>query len=388
MNLKTIRVGTFSYRLATRAAFFVAGFLMASWAPLIPYAKTRLQLDEASLGLLLLCVGVGSLICMPLAGGLAQRIGLRRLMVGSSIAFCTTLPGLAFCSDTVAMGALLLLFGASLGVLDICINFQAAAVEQDAGVPLMSGFHGFFSIGTFAGVSSGTALLTAGIAPLTVTLISACSCGLLMLMITPRLLSKMSESSSNFFARPRGIVSLLAALTFICLLQEGAMLDWGALLLGELQNVPPAAGGIGYSVFTFAMSIGRLGGDWASARLGDKKLLQYGAVLAIAGFLFILLLDLKSALIGFMLTGLGLANFVPILFRAALNQSDVPSAQALSAVATVGYLGVLLGPALIGFASHVSSLKAAFFGLAATLIIILFTATIATRSGAQANQNA
>lgn len=273
-------------------------------------------------------------------------------------------------------------------MLDICINFQAAAVEKEAGVPLMSGFHGFFSIGTFAGVSSGTALLTAGTPPLTVTLISACSCAFLILLVTARLIPKLSESGSDFFSRPRGIVSLLAILTFICLLQEGAMLDWGALLLGELQDVPPATGGIGYSVFTFAMSVGRLSGDWVSAKLGDRRLLQYGSIIAITGFLFILLFDLNTALLGFMLTGLGLANFVPILFRAALNQSDVPSAQALSAVATVGYLGVLLGPALIGFASHASSLKAAFFGLAGTLIIVLLTASVATRTGSQANQNA
>ena len=166
------------------------------------------------------------------------------------------------------------------------------------------------------------------------------------------------------------------------------MLDWGALLLGELQDVPPATGGIGYSVCTFAMSVGRRSGDWVSAKLGDRRLLQYGSIIAITGFLFILLFDLNTALLGFMLTGLGLANFVPILFRAALNQSDVPSAQALSAVATVGYLGVLLGPALIGFASHASSLKAAFFGLAGTLMIVLLTASVATRTGSQANQNA
>lgn len=198
----------------------------------------------------------------------------------------------------------------------------------------------------------------------------------------------MSDSGSDFFARPRGIVSLLALLTFICLLQEGAMLDWGALLLGELQNVPPAAGGIGYSVFTLAMSIGRLSGDWASARFGDRRLLQYGVLLAIAGFAMVLVLSLNFALVGFMMIGLGLANLIPILFRAALNQDDVPSAQALSAVATLGYLGILLGPALIGFASHASSLKTAFIGLAALPGVVLLSATVATRSNQSLNQDA
>ncbi|MNI44526.1 Inner membrane protein YbjJ [compost metagenome] len=196
----------------------------------------------------------------------------------------------------------------------------------------------------------------------------------------------MSESSSNFFARPRGIVSLLAALTFICLLIEGAMLDWGAILLGTLQNVPSASGAIGYSLFTLTMSVGRLTGDWASAKLGDKNLLQFGAVIGVAGFAMILTQDLCGALLGYMLIGAGVANIVPILFRAAINQSDVPSAQALSAVATVGYLGVLMGPAAIGFISHATSIKFAFACLAALLGIVLLAASFITRTNITANQ--
>jgi MFS family permease len=380
------KVGTLSYRLSTRIAFFVAGFLMASWAPLVAYAKSRLELNEAALGLLLLCVGIGSLICMPLAGYLAQRVGLRKVIVSSSLVFCATLPGLAIAPDLMLMAAMLLLFGASLGLLDISINFQAAAVERAAGMPLMSGFHGFFSIGTFVGASIGTALLSTGVSPLLVTLISAVSGACLILITYPRLIPSMAESSSNFFARPRGIVSLLAALTFICLLVEGAMLDWGAILLGTLQHVPSASGAIGYSLFTLTMSIGRLTGDWASAKFGDKNLLQFGAAIGIAGFALILTQDLSGALLGYMLIGIGVANIVPILFRAALNQHDVPSAQGLSAVATVGYLGVLMGPAAIGFISHATSIKVAFTGLAVLLGIVLLAATFVTRASITANQ--
>ncbi|MDQ0122126.1 MFS family permease [Pseudomonas lini] len=380
------KVGTLPYRLSTRIAFFVAGFLMASWAPLVAYAKSRLELNEATLGLLLLCVGIGSLICMPLAGPLAQRVGLRKLIISSSLVFCATLPGLAIASDLMVMAALLLLFGASLGLLDISINFQAAAVERAAGMPLMSGFHGFFSIGTFVGASSGTALLSTGASPLFVTLIAAALGSLLILVTHPRLIPSMPDSSSNFFARPRGTVSLLAALTFICLLVEGAMLDWGAILLGTLQHVPSASGAIGYSLFTLTMSIGRLSGDWASAKFGDKNLLQSGAAIGVAGFALILTQDLNGALLGYMLIGIGVANIVPILFRAALNQHDVPSAQALSAVATVGYLGVLMGPAAIGFVSHATSIKVAFTGLAALLGIVLLAATFVARGSIPANQ--
>jgi MFS family permease len=380
------RIGTLPYRLSTRIAFFVAGFLMASWAPLVAYAKNRLELNEATLGLLLLCVGIGSLVCMPLAGHVAQRFGLRKVIVSSSLVFCATLPGLAIAPNFTLMAGLLFLFGGALGLLDICINFQAAAVERAAGIPLMSGFHGFFSIGTFVGASSGTALLSTGVSPLLVTLIAAALGACLILAVYPRLVQSMAESSSNFFARPRGIVSLLAALTFICLLIEGAMLDWGAILLGTLQHVPSASGAIGYSLFTLTMSIGRLTGDWASAKLGDKNLLQLGAVTGVAGFAMILTQDLGGALLGYMLIGAGVANIVPILFRAAINQEDVPSAQALSAVATVGYLGVLMGPAAIGFISHATSIKFAFACLAALLGVVVLAASFITRTNITANQ--
>ncbi|MNO69477.1 Inner membrane protein YbjJ [compost metagenome] len=380
------KIGTLPYRLSTRIAFFVAGFLMASWAPLVAYAKNRLELNEATLGLLLLCVGIGSLVCMPLAGHFAQRVGLRKVIVSSSLIFCATLPGLAIAPNFTLMAGLLLLFGGALGLLDICINFQAAAVERAAGIPLMSGFHGFFSIGTFVGASSGTALLSMGVSPLLVTLIAAALGACLILTVYPRLVPSMPESSSNFFARPRGIVGVLAALTFICLLIEGAMLDWGAILLGTLQHVPSASGAIGYSLFTLTMSIGRLTGDWASSKLGDKNLLQLGAVTGVAGFAMILTQDLGGALLGYMLIGAGVANIVPILFRAAINQEDVPSAQALSAVATVGYLGVLMGPAAIGFISHATSIKFAFACLAALLGVVLLAASFITRTNIAAKQ--
>lgn len=373
-------VGELPYRVATRITFFVAGFLMASWAPLVAFAKARLELGDAGLGSLLLCVGIGSIISMPAAASLAHRIGLRKLIITSSLIFCLTLPGLAVSSQPAVMAFLLLVFGASLGILDISINFQAAVVERAAKMPLMSGFHGFFSVGTFAGASLGTSLLSAGITPLMVSLISALVGALLIGLARPRLITQFEDRPSDFFSWPRRIVIVLAALTFICLLLEGSMLDWSAVLLNTIQQVPLAAAGIGYSAFSLAMAAGRLSGDWACARYGDRRILQAGAAIGMIGFTLILTGQLKIALLGFALVGLGIANIVPVLFRAALNQRDVPGAQALSAVATVGYLGVLLGPGLIGLASNLTSLKSTFAGAALLLVAVLISSGIATRS--------
>src|SRR5688572_13756698 len=138
-------------QISTRIAFFIAGFGVAAWAPLVPFAKARASLDEGTLGVLLLCLGVGSIIAMPASGPLVARYGCRRLIAASSILMCLTLPPLAVISNQVLLGVALLLFGAGLGTLDCVVNIQAVIVERASGRPMMSGFHGLFSVGGIAG---------------------------------------------------------------------------------------------------------------------------------------------------------------------------------------------------------------------------------------------
>src|SRR5690606_28916827 len=151
---------------ATRAAFFMPGFAIAAWAPLVPFAKARAGLDEAMLGIVLLCLGAGSLVAMPLAGALAARQGCRRVMVAAMLAASLALPALAVAPGAVGLGVALFVFGAAIGAMDCTMNLQAVAVERESGRALMSGFHAFYSIGGFAGAAAMTALLSAGAAPL------------------------------------------------------------------------------------------------------------------------------------------------------------------------------------------------------------------------------
>src|ERR1700730_7881438 len=157
-------------QLSTRIVFFIAGFGMAAWAPLVPFAKIRANIDDGLLGLLLLCLGVGSIVAMPLAGALAARLGCRLVIAFSTGLLCLTLPLLASVSALPQLVASLLIFGAGVGCLDVSMNIQAVIVERASGQTMMSGFHGLFSLGGIAGAAGITLLLRAGTAPLAAVL--------------------------------------------------------------------------------------------------------------------------------------------------------------------------------------------------------------------------
>lgn len=138
LGVSSNRFGT---RLATRLAFLVAGFSIASWAPLVPFTKSRLGVDDITLGLLLLCIGLGSVLAMLLAGMLTARYGSKPVIVAGGVGLVLTLPFLTVVNTPAELGIALFLFGASLGSLEVAMNVHAVEVERDAGRPLMSGFH-------------------------------------------------------------------------------------------------------------------------------------------------------------------------------------------------------------------------------------------------------
>jgi len=368
-------------RLATRLAFFVAGFGLACWAPLVPFAKQRLGVDDATLGLLLLSLGVGSVASMLAAGILSARYGSRPVVVVSGIGLALFLPLLTIASTPVTLALALFAFGAALGSLDVAANIQAIEVERLSERPLMSGFHAQFSIGGFAGSGIMTLLLAIQVEALLGTL--ACSALALaaMLVATPRLVASKPAQHGPLLVLPHGAVLLLAALAAIMFLVEGAMLDWSALLLTGSDRVPAAQAGIGYMLFSIAMTAGRLLGDAVVARAGDRLTLLWGGAIAVAGFAVLLVLPyVPAAMVGFALIGLGASNLVPVLFRRAGAQTAMPMSLAVAAVTTAGYSGVLLGPAAIGFVAEATSLPSAFWMLAALLSIVPLCAPFVVRS--------
>ncbi len=352
-------------RLATRLSFLVAGFGIASWAPLVPFAKTRLAIDDGAMGMLLLCLGLGSVLTMSATGALSARFGSRPIIVLGGLGVALFLPLLAIAGSPITLGAALFFFGAALGSLDVAMNIHAVDVERASERPLMSGFHALFSIGGFAGVTSMTVMLSAGLSPVAGVLANAALMLAAMALAAPRLVRAKGDQEGSMFAVPRGVVLLLSLLAAATFLAEGAMLDWSALLITKAGLVALEQGGLGYILFSIAMTAGRLVGDKVVARLGDRAVLRWGGLLAVAGFVVLLTSPVAGlALGGFILIGLGASNIVPVLFRLAGAQTAMPSAQAISALSTIGYAGILLGPAGIGGIAKTTGLHGAFWLLA------------------------
>jgi len=364
-------------RLATRLSFLVAGFGIACWAPLVPFARERLGVTDATLGLLLLCIGIGSVSAMIVTGPLSARFGSKPVILAGGFGLAAILPILALAPDTATLAAALLVFGAALGSIDVAMNIHAVEVERAAGTPLMSGFHALFSIGGFAGAGLMTSLLSWHIDPAIGTSACAAIMAIAMAIAAPRLLSDVQAEEGPLFAVPRGIVLLLAGLAGATFLVEGAMLDWSALLITRAGLVAAQQGGMGYMFFAIAMTIGRLAGDAVTNRVGDRAVLFWGGILAVVGFAVLLLSPgIAIALAGFILIGLGASNIVPVLFRKAGSQRVMPSALAIGAITTTGYAGILVGPAGIGLVAEAIGLKTAFWMLAALMCLVPATANI------------
>lgn len=364
-------------QMSTRIAFFIAGFGIAAWAPLVPYAKARAQLNEGTLGLLLLCLGVGSIIAMPAAGALASRFGCRRVLSAGTILLCVALPMLATVSSIPLLMAGLFLFGAGLGTVDSTVNLQAVIVERASGKTMMSGFHGLFSLGGIVGAAGVSALLGLGLSPLSATLVVIVITLAALLKAAPHLLPYGSESSGPAFAIPHGVVLFIGCLCFIVFLAEGAVLDWSAVFLSDERGLDEAYAGLGYAAFALTMTIGRLTGDAIVRRLGAKRVIVIGGLLATAGMLLATLLPAwETALLGYALVGAGCSNIVPVLYTAVGKQTVMPEHIAVPAITTLGYAGILAGPALIGFIAHGSSLSVAFVLIAVLLLGVAISGKI------------
>ncbi|MEJ4044926.1 MFS transporter [Erwinia sp. SLM-02] len=366
---------------ATRVVFLIAGIGMAAWAPLVPYAKDRAALSDASLGTLLLFLGLGSLIAMPLTGVLVGRYGCKRIITCGSVLLLVLLPLLATLSSPFSLALALMAFGGSIGMIDVAMNIQAVEVEKSSGKAMMSGFHGFFSMGGIVGAGLMSLILAMGMAPVHAVLAINLLLILLYLFCQSHILNeRLHQPDTPVFVVPRGWVLFLGVLCFILFLAEGAILDWGALFLTHNRDMPAAQAGMGYAVFSVAMTIGRLCGDWVVLKAGRKATLLFGSLCAAAGFvLAITINDSTMTLVGFLLIGFGASNTVPILFSAAGNQKTMPINLAISAMTTIGYAGILAGPALIGFIAQLSSLSIAFSVVAALLLVVAACARLITR---------
>jgi predicted MFS family arabinose efflux permease len=316
---------------------------------------------------------------MPLSGAFSTRFGCRAVILVSGLVACAMLPLLGVVADVPILALSLFLFGIAVGASEVAMNIQAVIVEKASPRPLMSGFHGFFSVGGFAGAASMSALIWLGLPPVAAILTIALALFVILLLSTRHNLAYGNEGGRKtpLFVIPRGRVLFLGLLCFIIFLAEGAMLDWSALFLIGQRGFDPNAAGIGYAAFAIAMTIGRLTGDRIVARLGGTRVLLFGGLCVALGFAVAVLVPLDMApLAGFTLIGLGASNIVPVIYTATGAQKIMSPSHAVAAITTIGYAGILVGPAAIGFVAHATGLGTAFICIGALVLVVAASARI------------
>ena len=368
----TVQIDAPIVRNATRCGFFMAGFGLSVWAPLVPYVRERIEMTDAVFGLLLLCIGIGSLTWMPISGVLVARWGIRPVQLCSVALLALALAGMALTESIGWLGLALFCFGGSLGVIDVIMNIQAVLVETAVGRRLMSNFHGMYSLGAISGALVLTGLLSLGLAPevgsfMMIGVIVAANLG-----IARGYLPNRAPGGGLAFVRPTGLVMLVGLMCFVVYLAEGAVLDWSALYLTGEKGLEVARGGLGYAAFALMVTIARFAGAPLVNSLGTARVIAFGGMLAAFGIGLSLTADHWAlALVGYGLCGLGCANVSPVLISSLSRQDGMPVQLAVTVATTIGFAGVLAGPAMMGMVAHFSSLGMAFALLAVLLLGIV-----------------
>lgn len=352
-----------AYRIAVSAFFFIAGLTFATWASRIPDIKTQLQLSNARLGAVLFALPAGLMTSLLFAGWLVSRFGSRKVLISAALLYPAALVLLGLAFNTWQLAFVLFLFGIASNLVNIAMNTQAVDVESMYGRSIMASFHGLWSIAGFSGAAIGTLLISAGIAPWAHFSVIFMIAALLVLFFYKFTLPNDADTAEKipFFVKPDRYILNLGLIAFCSMLCEGAMADWSGVYFQHVINSPKEFITFGYVAFTAAMATGRFIGDNMVVKLGVKKVLQLSATLIATGlFIAILFPYLVTAVIGFLLVGLGVSSVVPLIYSLAGRSATMPPGLALAAVSSVSFLGFLIGPPLIGFIAEAGGLRLSF----------------------------
>ena len=342
--------------------FLVHGLIVASWLSRIPAVQNALHLNNGILGLTLLSSALGAVTTIQLSGYLVSRFGSKIVSILSSVAFCFSviLPALAFNAPSLAVA--LFVYGALAAAMDVSMNAQGVEVEKQLGRPTMSRFHAMFSWGAMAGAATGGAVAARGILPLPHLAVSCFVNLAAVLAIASTLLREQGHNEHKEHRLPfRKIPKVLLALSaigFCILLSEGAMADWTAIYLQQVLKAGQGLAATGYAVFSGAMAAFRLLGDLITAHFGPLRTVRGACLVAAAGVLFALLAQTPLwSLPGLAMAGMGLSVIIPLVFGSGGHIPNVSPGAGISTVTGLGYLGFIVGPPTIGFASQALTLR-------------------------------
>jgi MFS family permease len=369
-------------RWSVSTIFLLNGAGIGVWAAHVPLVQARAGIDTGVLGFLLLTIAGGAISAMPLSGWMAGRWGTRAVVIGAGLLFALTSALLMNVGGLVPLFLAAYAFGASNGVLDVAMNANASEVEAARGIPTMSSFHGFYSLGGLIGAALGGLLIGAGFGDGSGALMVSVAIAAVVAVCARRLLAVAPAPHASHFALPRGPALFLGLLGLLCFAVEGALVDWSALLLTERTRVDAATAAFGYSAFSVAMAACRFAGDRLVLRFGALRVMVAGGVGMFAGLMVAVVSThfLLSAL-GFALIGLSAANVVPLIFAAAARMPGMSAGGGLATVATLGYAGLLMAPPLIGSIAAHTNIAVALGILSVSGIVIAANARIVKRHG-------
>ncbi len=368
-------------RWAISTVFLLNGAGIGLWAAHVPTVQARMGIDTGMLSMVLLTVAAGALLAMPLMGGLTGRWGTRRMVLLSGFAFAAMTPLIMGAPSLPLLFIAAFLFGVSNGALDVAMNANASEVESARGLPTMSSFHGFFSLGGLFGAGIGGLLVGQGLGHGQGALMVGVVTAVVLALSAPRVMGfAATHGAGSHFSLPRGAALSLGLLALLCFAVEGALVDWSALLMQERTGATPASAALGFSAFSIAMAACRFAGDRLIVRFGALRIMVIGGLAMFAGLaLAVASTHFVLSAVGFALVGLGAANVVPLLIGAAGRIPGMSAGNGVAAVATLGYGGLLLAPPVLGWVAMHSSIMVALGGLSLSGLVIALSARVIRR---------
>ena len=357
---------------SAKAFYFLGGFGFTTWASLIPFLKRNLDIPADHLGFLLLGIGLGALIMMMMAGTIAARLGCRRSLTIAGLCIAAFLNLLCYMPVYGLAVFTAVCLGASLGLMDVVVNINGIFIERKVKTRIMSGLQAMWSLGNFMGAAFFAFLLQfqlpwRGVAFASSAVIIAC-----VVFFAPHLHNERQAAQGRpHFIRPKGQIAVIGIICMIAFLVEGAIDDWSGVFMTLEKCIDISRSGLGLTLFTAASFITRLAGDTLTMHWGPRRLLSLSLPIAFVGFIGLLTISEGWLLfLCFILIGLGTANTVPIFYSVLGRQKVMPVADAVSSVSTIGYAGILLAPAVLGFIGRTYSLYASF-SLVTILLVVM-----------------
>ncbi len=364
-------------RWAVAAMFGANGFSMGIWATQIPLLLPRHQITESTLGLLILALGIGAVGAMLFAGRLIAAFGSRRVVIAFALAASPALALVVFAPNLWILALTMAAFGGLIGCMDVAMNANAVAVERSLGRAIMSSSHGFWSLGGFVGGSVGSYAIAHWGAEVQVVAATVLALTIVALAIpflqrdTPAPVQGTKRKHGVLFPRDASLW-LLGVLALFTMIPEGAVLDWSAIYLKKELGADIFRSGLGFAFCAGAMAVMRFAGDSVRNRMGAVKTLRISGLIAVVGLLGAAIAPNDSvAIASFAITGIGIANMVPIMFSAAGNHPGLDSGTAISTVTMVGYAGILIAPSSIGFVAEWFGFRLTYAALALLLLVVV-----------------